>query len=39
MNVSGVLIASERDGSSVDGRLGVSYEWDEGYVIHAEAMA
>ncbi len=38
VSVSGVSLASEQ-GLSVDGRLGVSYEWDEGYEVHGEATA
>ena len=39
VNISGVSIASERKGLSVDGRLGLSYEWDEGYAVHGEVSA
>ena len=38
VNVSGVSFAIKQ-GLSVDGRLGVSYEWDEGYAVHGEAIA
>ena len=36
VNVSGVSVANEQDDLSVDGRLGLSYEWDEGYAVHGE---
>ena len=39
VNVSGVSIASERNDLSIHGRLGVSYEWDDGYAVHSEAVA
>ena len=39
VNVSGVSVANERDDLSMDGKLGLSYEWDEGYAIHGEASA
>ena len=39
VNVSGFSLVSEQRGLSVDGRLGVSYEWDEGYAFHGEAVA
>ena len=39
VNVSGFSLASEQRGLSVDGRLGISYEWDEGYAFHGEAVA
>ena len=39
VNVSGVSIANERKGLSVDGKLGISYEWDEGYAVHGEVSA
>ena len=38
VNVSGASLTSE-EGLSVDGRLGVSYDWDEGYAIHGEVVA
>ena len=38
VSISGFSLASEQ-GLSVDGRLGVSYEWDEGYAVHGEALA
>ena len=38
MNVSGFLLAGEQD-RLIDGRLGVSYERDEGYEVHGEAVA
>ena len=39
VNVSGVSIANEQKGLSVDGKLGLSYEWDEGYAVHGEVSA
>ena len=39
VNISGVSIANERKGLSVDGKLGLSYEWDEGYAVHGEVSA
>ena len=39
VNVSGVSVANEQDDLSVDGRLGFSYEWDEGYAVHGEVSA
>ena len=39
VNVSGVSVANEQDDLSVDGRLGLSYEWDEGYAIRGEVSA
>ncbi|MCY4049515.1 MAG: autotransporter outer membrane beta-barrel domain-containing protein [Hyphomicrobiales bacterium] len=39
VNISGVSIASERKDLSVDGKLGLSYEWDEGYAVHGEVLA
>ena len=38
VNVSGVSIASERNDLSVDGRLGVAYEWDEVHAVYGEAV-
>ena len=38
VSVSGVSLASEQ-GMSVDGSLGLSYEWDEGYEVHGAATA
>ena len=38
VSVSGVSFANERKGLSADGRLGVSYEWDEGYAVYGEAV-
>lgn len=38
VNVSGFSFAS-KEGFSVDGRLGLSYEWDDGYSVYGEAMA
>ena len=39
VNISGLTLASEQRGLSADGRLGVSYEWDEGYAVRGEVMA
>ena len=39
VKVSGVTIASERNDMVVDGKLGFSYEWDEGYAVYGEATA
>ena len=39
VNVSGTSIANEQDDLSMDGKLGLSYEWGEGYAIHGEASA
>ena len=39
VNISGVSIANERKGLSVDGKLGLSYEWDEGYAVRGEVSA
>ena len=39
VNVSGSSLASEQRDLSFDGRLGVSYEWKDGYAIHSEAIA
>ena len=39
VNVSGVSIANEHKGLSIDGKLGFSYEWDEGYAVHGEVSA
>ena len=39
VNVSGVSIANERKTLSVDGRLGLSYEWDDGYSVYGEVKA
>ena len=38
VNVSGSSFVAEWKGLSIDGRLGVSYEWDEGYAVHGEAL-
>ena len=38
VRATGVLLTSKQ-GSSVDGRLGLSYEWDDGYSIYGEAKA
>ena len=39
MRVSGFTIVDEQDDLSVDGRLGFSYEWGEGYEVHGEMSA
>ena len=39
VNISGISIASERKGLSVDGKLGLSYKWDKGYAVYGEAKA
>ena len=39
VKVSGVTIANERNDMSIDGKLGLSYEWDEGYSVYGEASA
>ena len=39
VNVSGMSIANERKDLSVDGKLGLSYEWDEGYAVRGEVSA
>ena len=39
VNVSGFSLVSEQEGLSIDGRLGVSYEWDEAYVVQGEVIA
>ena len=39
LHVSGTSLVEEQRSLSIDGRLGVSYEWDDGYVVHGEAMA
>ena len=39
VNISGISIASERKGLSADGKLGLSYEWDEGYTAYGEVLA
>ena len=39
VSVSGFSVVSEQGGLSVDGRLGVSYEWNEIYAVRGEAMA
>ena len=39
VNVSGISIANERRGLSVDGKLGLSYDWDEGYAVYGEVSA
>ena len=39
VNISGVSIFNEQKGLSVDGKLGLSYEWNEGYVVYGEASA
>ena len=39
VNISGASLVSKQNDLSVDGRLGVSYEWDDGYSIYGEAKA
>ena len=39
VNISGVSVANEHKGLSLDGKLGLSYEWNEGYAVHGEASA
>ena len=39
VSVSGVPLSRERSGLSADGRLGVSYEWNEGYAVRGEVSA
>ncbi|MCY4053425.1 MAG: autotransporter outer membrane beta-barrel domain-containing protein [Hyphomicrobiales bacterium] len=39
VKVSGVNVVNERNDVSVDGKLGLSYEWDEGYAVYGEASA
>ena len=39
VNVSGVSITNEQDDLSMDGKLGFSYEWNEGYAVHGEVSA
>ena len=39
VKVSGVTIANERNDVSIDGKLGLSYEWNEGYSVYGEASA
>ena len=39
VSVSGVPLSREQRDLSADGRLGVSYEWNEGYAIHSELSA
>ncbi len=39
VNVSGVSVANEQDDLSVDGKLGLSYEWDKGYEARGEVAA
>lgn len=36
VNVSGVSITNNRDDLSIDGKLGLSYEWNEGYAFNGE---
>ena len=38
VRATGVLLTSKQS-SSVGGRLGLSYEWDDGYSIYGEAKA
>ena len=39
VSVSGVPLSRERSELSADGRLGVSYEWNEGYAVRGEVSA
>ena len=39
VSVSGVPLSRERSELSADGRLGVSYEWNEGYAVRGEVTA
>ena len=39
VSVSGVSVVNKQDDLSVDGKLGVSYEWENGYVVHGEVSA
>ena len=39
VNISGVSLVSKDDDLSVDGSIGVSYEWDDGYSVYGEAKA
>lgn len=39
VNVSGMSIANEREGLSIDGKFGFSYKWDEGYAVRGEVSA
>ena len=39
VNVSGVSLVGEQDDLSIGGRLGISYEWDDGYSFYGEAKA
>ena len=39
VSVSGVPLSRERSDLSTDGRLGVSYEWNEGYAVRGEVYA
>ena len=39
VNVSGVSVANEQDDLLIDGKLGLSYEWDEGYAVHGDVSA
>ena len=36
VRISGFTIVNEQDDLSVDGQLGLSYEWGEGYAVHGE---
>ncbi|MCY4038698.1 MAG: autotransporter outer membrane beta-barrel domain-containing protein [Hyphomicrobiales bacterium] len=36
VRISGFTIVNEQDDLSVDGKLGLSYEWGEGYAVHGE---
>ena len=39
VSVSGIPLSRERDDLSTDGKLGLSYEWDEGYAVRGEVSA
>ena len=39
VKVSGVNVVNERNDMMVDGKLGFSHEWDEGYAVYGEATA
>ena len=38
-NVSAISLTCEQKGLSVDGHIGFSYEWDEGYAFYGEVVA
>ena len=39
VSVSGIPLSRERSDLSIDGNLGLSYEWGEGYEVHGEVSA